>query len=107
MTQTETRPARAPDPNHRVDTEVSPRWVRVKFNGETIADTKRALLLMETGILPVYYFPPEDVRMDLMEPTDRHTTCPYKGEASYWTLKVGDRVADNVVWGYLDPLPAH
>ncbi len=107
MTQTELRPARAPDPDHRVDVEPSPRWVRVKFNGEIIADTKRALLLMETGNLPVYYFPPADVRMELLEPTDHHTTCPYKGVASYWTIKVGDRVAENAVWGYLDPLPAH
>jgi uncharacterized protein (DUF427 family) len=107
MTQTEPRPARAPDPDHRVDTERSPRWVRVKFGGETVADSKNALLLMETGSLPVYYFPPEDVRMDVMESTDRHTTCPYKGLASYWTIRVGDRVAENAVWGYLDPLPAH
>jgi uncharacterized protein (DUF427 family) len=90
-----------------VDAERSPRWVRVKFGGETIADSRKALLLMETGQLPVYYFPPEDVRMDLMEATDRHSTCPYKGLASYWTIRVGDRVADNAVWGYLDPLPAH
>src|SRR5687767_7089156 len=107
MTRTESRPAPVPDPNHRVDAERSPRWVRVKFGGETIADSRSALLLMETGQLPVYYFPPEDVRTDLMEATDRHSTCPYKGLASYWTIKVGDRVADNAVWGYLDPLPAH
>ncbi len=107
MIQTETRPTRAPDPNHRVDAEPSPRWVRVKFNGETIADSKHVLLLRETGNLPVYYFPPEDVRMGLLEPTDLHTTCPYKGLASYWTIKVGDRVAENAVWSYQDPLPAH
>ena len=85
--------------------EPSPRWVRVKFNGEIIADSKRAVLLRETGHLPVYYFPPEDVRQDVLEPTDQHTRCPFKGEASYWTVRVGDAVAENVMWGYQDPLP--
>jgi uncharacterized protein (DUF427 family) len=90
---------------HRVHVEPSPRHVRVTFNGETIADSKRAVLLRETGHLPVYYFPPEDVREDVLAPTEQHTRCPYKGEASYWTIKVGDRVAENAMWGYLDPLP--
>jgi uncharacterized protein (DUF427 family) len=90
---------------HRVHVEATPRRVRVKFNGEIIADSKRALLLRETGHLPVYYFPPEDVRQDVLEPTEQHTRCPYKGEASYWTIRVGDREAPNVMWGYLDPLP--
>jgi uncharacterized protein (DUF427 family) len=90
---------------HRVHVEPSPRWVRVKFNGQIIADSKRAVLLRETGHLPVYYFPPEDVRQDVLEPTDQHTRCPFKGEASYWTVRVGDAVAENVMWGYQDPLP--
>jgi uncharacterized protein (DUF427 family) len=89
---------------HRVHVEPTPRRVRVIFNGETIADSKRAVLLRETGHLPVYYFPPEDVRSDLLEPTDQHTRCPFKGDASYWTIRVGDRVAENAMWGYLDPL---
>jgi uncharacterized protein (DUF427 family) len=90
---------------HHIAVELSPRWVRVKFNGETIADSKRAVLLRESNHLPVYYFPPEDVRQDLLEPTDLHTRCPYKGEASYWSVRVGDRVAENAMWGYVDPLP--
>ena len=53
----------------------------------------------------MYYFPPEDVRDEFLEPTDQHTRCPYKGEASYWTIRVGDRVSENSMWGYLDPLP--
>jgi uncharacterized protein (DUF427 family) len=90
---------------HRVHVEPSPRRVRVKFNDEVIADSRRVLLLRETGHLPVYYFPPEDVRQDLLEPTELHTRCPYKGEASYWTIRVGDREAKDAMWGYLDPLP--
>jgi uncharacterized protein (DUF427 family) len=90
---------------HRVHVEPTPRRVRVTFNGQTVADSKRALLLRETGHLPVYYFPPEDVRGEFLEPTELHTRCPYKGEASYWSVRVGDRVAENAMWGYLDPLP--
>jgi uncharacterized protein (DUF427 family) len=90
---------------HRVQVELTPRRVRVEFNGQTIADSKRAVLLRETGHLPVYYFPPEDVRSEFLEPTQEHTRCPYKGEASYWSVRVGDKVAENAMWGYLDPLP--
>jgi uncharacterized protein (DUF427 family) len=90
---------------HRVDVEPTPRRVRVVFNGQTIADSKRAVLLRESNLLPVYYFPPEDVRGEYVEPTDQHTRCPYKGEASYWTIRVGDKVLENAMWGYLDPLP--
>jgi uncharacterized protein (DUF427 family) len=105
MAQTAPATRRAPDPNHKVEIEPSPRWVRVEVNGTTIADSKRTLLLRETNNRPVYYFPQEDVRMDLLEPTDRSTYCPYKGDASYWTIRVGDRVEENAVWGYLAPLP--
>jgi uncharacterized protein (DUF427 family) len=91
------------DPDYRIAFERSPRRVRVKFNGETIADSTDAHLLFETRHLPVYYFPCADVRLDLMTPTDHHTFCPYKGTASYWTIKVGDRMAENAVWGYPEP----
>ena len=84
--------------------EDSPRRMRAVFSGETVVDSSRAKLLHEHGHLPVYYFPEEDVRMDLLEPTDHSTTCPWKGEASYWSVRVGDRVAENAVWSYLDPL---
>jgi uncharacterized protein (DUF427 family) len=90
---------------HRVHVEPTPRRVRVMFNGATVADSKRALVLRATGHRPVYYFPPEDVRYDLLVPTDLQTRCPFKGQASYWSVKVGDRVAENAMWGYLDPLP--
>jgi len=105
MAQATSAQRRVPNPEHKVEVEPSPRWVRVMFNGEPIADTKRAMLLRETGHRPVYYFPREDVRMDLLQPTDHHTRCPYKGEASYWTIKVGDRAAENAVWSYVSPLP--
>jgi uncharacterized protein (DUF427 family) len=91
------------NPDYKITFERSPRRVRVKFNGETIADSTNAHLLFETRHLPVYYFPRSDVRMDLMTPTDHHTFCPYKGTASYRTVKVGDRTAENAVWGYPEP----
>jgi uncharacterized protein (DUF427 family) len=91
------------NPDYKITFEQSPRRVRVAFNGETIADSTNAHLLFETRHLPVYYFPRADVRMDLMAPTDHQTFCPYKGTASYRTIRVGDRISENAVWGYPDP----
>jgi uncharacterized protein (DUF427 family) len=91
------------NPDYKVTLEQSPRRVRVRFNGDTIADSTNAHLLFETRHLPVYYFPRADVRMDLLTPTEHHTFCPYKGAASYWTIHVGGRSAENAVWGYPDP----
>lgn len=85
--------------------EDSRRRVRVNFNGVTIADSKRVMLLHEASHLPVFYFPMQDVRMDLLEATQHTTHSDLKGDASYWTLRVGDRTAENVAWSYLHPLP--
>jgi uncharacterized protein (DUF427 family) len=84
--------------------EDSPRRIRGVLAGETVVDSTRAKLLHEHGHLPIYYFPREDVRFDLLEPTGHHTHCPYKGEASYWSVRVGDRISENAVWGYPEPL---
>jgi uncharacterized protein (DUF427 family) len=89
---------------HTLYFEDSPRRVQVILGGETVADSKRAKLLHETGHLPVYYFPKEDVRMDLLEESDHTTHCPFKGDASYWSVKVGDRISENAVWGYPEPI---
>ncbi len=86
--------------------EDSQRRVRVIFARLTIADSTRVMRLQEYGRLPVYYFPLEDVRQEVLEATDHHTHSPLKGEASYWTIRVGDRVAENAAWSYLNPLPA-
>jgi len=107
MTQTAPAPRRERDPSHKVETGPSPRWVRVEFNGQIIADSKHTLLLRETGHRPVYYFPRQDVRLDLMQPTDHTSHCPYKGDASYWTIRIGDRVAENAVWSYEHPFDEH
>lgn len=80
--------------------------VRVEFGGETIADSTQVQVVYETGIVPVCYFPEEDVRMDLFTRTDTTSHCPFKGDAIYWTLKVGGRTEEDVAWGYPDPIPA-
>ena len=85
--------------------EDSRRRVRVVFADVTVADSKRVMLLLEFGRLPVYYFPVEDVRMDLLEATEHHTSSPLKGEASYWSVRVDNRVAGNAAWSYPNPLP--
>lgn len=79
--------------------------VRAFFAGTVIADSTRPLLLLERSHRPVYYFPMDDVRMDLLKATDKHTHCPRKGNASYWIIEVGDRRSENAAWSYLDPIP--
>ena len=83
--------------------EPSPKWVRVMFGGQFIADSKRVYLLRPGGP-PYYYFPKEDVRMDLLQPTSHTERSPVLGEASYWTVKVGDKAAENAAWTYPNPV---
>jgi len=93
-----------PAPGWALYLEPTPKRIRAVIDGETVADSSRAMLLQESGLMPLYYFPPEDVRTDLLEPTDKHTHCPKKGDASYYTARVGDRVVENVAWYYPDPI---
>jgi len=81
-----------------------PYRLRGIFAGETVFDTLGAKLLYETAHLPVYYVPEEDLRHDLLEPSDKQTHCPHKGDASYRSLRVGDRVEADAVWAYREPL---
>lgn len=91
------------NPDYRITFERSPRRVRVKFNGTIIADSSNAHLLFETRHLPVYYFPPADIRMDLLSGTPHKTFCPYKGDASYWSVAVQGKSAENAAWAYRTP----
>lgn len=93
------------DPYKRVDTMPSSRHVRVVVDGVTVAETNRPTLLFETGLPVRYYLPPEDVDMGYLTLTSAHTRCPYKGLASYWSVRVGDEEYRNLVWGYPDPIP--
>lgn len=92
-------------PQHRLLFDVFPRRVRALLGGETVLDTRRGMLLHETGILPQLYVPSEDVRGDLLRRTTLSTHCPFKGDASYWTITAGERTEKDVVWGYEDPKP--
>ncbi|MGZ4199908.1 MAG: DUF427 domain-containing protein [Thermoleophilia bacterium] len=92
-------------PNQRVDAIQSSRHVRVEIDGHVVADTMRPTLLFETGLPTRFYIPKLDVRMDLLEPTDKTSRCPYKGVATYWSLRLGDTVHENVVWSYPEPIP--
>jgi uncharacterized protein (DUF427 family) len=98
--------AHARDPYKRVDILPSSRHVRVLLGGEVIADTNHPRLLLETGIITRYYIPEQDISMELLESTETITHCPYKGKASYWSARVGDRVYKDIVWSYRNPLPA-
>ena len=88
---------------YRVIVEPNAQRVRAIVDGITIADSTRAMVMRETRLPHVFYFPRDDVRMDLMTRTDHRTHCPFKGNASYWTLAAGNRQVANAVWSYEDP----
>ena len=90
--------------DHAMYLEDSPRRVRARFNGETVADSRRVKLLHEAGLLSVYYFPEDDVRMDLLEESDHTTLCLFKGDAPYWSVRVGDKVAENAACSHPEPI---
>src|SRR5688572_15876632 len=89
---------------HTVTITPTDAHVEVRVDGELLAATDRALRLEETGLPPRYYLPKPDVRMDLLRPTDFHTTCPFKGEASYWSLDLNGKAYDGIVWAYETPI---
>jgi uncharacterized protein (DUF427 family) len=84
---------------HEVD-----KRIRAELGPEMVVDSRRARMLHETGLLPVYYVPLEDVRQDALVPSDHTTHCPFKGDARYYHLRVGERTAENAVWTYPEPI---
>lgn len=94
-----------PAPGRALYLEPTPKRIRVEVGGETIADSRRAMLLHESGHQPIYYFPPEDVRSERLAPSDRQTHCPKKGDASYYTIRAGGEVVEAGAWYYPEPLP--
>lgn len=92
------------DPFHRVDVRRSTRSLRIELAGVSVAESTRAVLLAETSLPTRFYVPREDVRAGLA-PSARRTVCPYKGEASYWSVDVGGRREEDVAWSYERPLP--
>jgi uncharacterized protein (DUF427 family) len=80
--------------------------LEVRLEGELLAVTQRPLRLEETGLPARYYIPGEDVRMERLRATTFHTTCPFKGEASYWSADIDGQTYDGIVWAYETPIPA-
>jgi uncharacterized protein (DUF427 family) len=95
-----------PGPDHPITIVPHPNRVRVMLNGRAVADSTRALALREAKYPTVLYIPREDADMALLERTTQRTHCPYKGDASYYTIRVGERVAENAIWSYEQPYPA-
>lgn len=83
--------------------ERSDKLVVVEFAGEVIAETRRALRILETSHPPTYYIPPEDIHREFLIAGELHTFCEFKGNASYWTLKVNERLSENAAWYYPRP----
>lgn len=95
----------ARDPHKRVDVARSTRHVRVEIDGITVAESRRPTLLFETTLPARYYLPEADVRMDLLIPSDTVTACPYKGAASYFSMRAGDVARKDIAWTYRSPIP--
>lgn len=97
---------RTPGPDHPIAIAPNPNRVRVRLGGQVVADTTRALTLAEASLRPVLYVPREDADMGLLSRTAHTSHCPYKGDASYYTILAGGRRAENAVWSYEEPYPA-
>jgi uncharacterized protein (DUF427 family) len=90
-------------PGHTISIVPTTVHVEVRLGGRMLAASDRAMKLDETGLPARYYLPPEDVQMDLLRPTTFHTNCPFKGEASYWSLDIDGETYDGIVWSYEAP----
>jgi uncharacterized protein (DUF427 family) len=95
-----------PGPDHPITITRSDQTVTVTYDGGVIAKTDRALVLQESTYPPVYYFPLDAVDADVLRPTSHQTYCPYKGDASYYSLAAGEKVSENAVWSYATPYDA-
>ena len=91
------------DPRKRIDIASSSSHVLVTHRSEVVAESRRPILLFETGLPTRYYLPKLDVRQELLVPSDHVTYCPYKGEAHYYSLHLGETLLENVIWHYRYP----
>ena len=94
----------APGHPHAISIEKNPNRLKVTFNGMVIADTRQALVLKEGPLPPANYIPREDVSMSYLQRTDHSTHCPFKGDASYFSVNANGRLVDNAVWTYETPI---
>jgi uncharacterized protein (DUF427 family) len=95
-----------PGPDHPITVVPADTTVEVRFGDRLIAKTDRALVLREASYPPVYYLPLDDVDAEVLEPSSHETYCPFKGDASYYSLRDGDTVSTDAVWTYLTPYDA-
>ena len=95
-----------PGPDHPITIARNAKRVRVIYGNKVIADTTGALTLREASYPPVQYIPRADAAMDLLKPTAHTSHCPYKGDASYFTIAAGGKTMENAVWSYDNPFPA-
>ena len=95
-----------PGPDHPITITPNPRRVRVTAGDVVIAESTKALTLKEARYPAVQYLPREDANMALLERSDRTTHCPYKGDASYYSVKTDGKTLDNAIWTYETPFPA-
>ena len=90
---------------HRITITPTDLHVEIAVGGETVAESQHPVLLDETGLPTRYYLHRQDVRTELLRPTSTETTCPFKGQATYWSVDVGGEVHDDIVWSYESPIP--
>ena len=91
--------------DYHISLEPLGRRVRGFLNRVPVFDSLDALVMLEKGHLPVYYFPRADIAAECLTPTDRRTHCPHKGDAGYWTVSAGAKAVEPGAWGYLEPFP--
>ena len=97
---------RLPGPDHPITISANPRRVRVTAGDTVIAETSHALSLKEASYPAVQYVPRGDARMELLKRTERVTHCPYKGDASYFSIAANGKTIENAIWTYETPFPA-
>ena len=93
----------AKHPDYRVDLEASDTPFKIEWEGVVIAESRSTLTVRETNLGPVTYCPMSDLDAGLLTKSSLTTFCPFKGEASYWSVKVGDQVLEDSIWGYEEP----
>ena len=101
-----TRAPLIPGPDHPITIEPSSAHVVVTAGSTVVADSSNALTLHEAGYPPVYYVPLSDLDSELLESSDTTSYCPYKGKASYYSIRTGDDVVKDAIWFYDEPYEA-
>lgn len=100
-------PGHRDHPEHQVNEIPVDGRMTVEFAGQTLADSRDVVRVEETGHPPRFYFPRSDVQTDHLKRTDTSTTCPFKGNASYFDIRAGEQAVNDAVWSYEDPYDEH